>query len=95
MGESSTESWEAGCPDAETLAAFIDGAERDDQLARLSRHLVECERCYETVAATVRFLSRERASDRAPAWALLPAMLTAVGMAIVLTFCLFLLLSGT
>jgi len=66
------------CPDEPTLAAYVDGRLAPDELKRVWSHVVECERCYETVAAAVRFLSgARRVEDIAPQWALLPAMLTA------------------
>ena len=84
------------CPEAETLAAYVDGRLGNDELAGISSHLVECERCYQTVAATVRFLSgRARTESVAPRWALLPALLTATVMAIAMTVCLLLLGQGS
>ena len=81
------------CPGAETLAAYVDGRLGDDKLEEISSHLVDCERCYETVAATVRFLAGAgRAENIAPPLALLPALLTGTVMAIALTVSLLLLL---
>jgi len=86
------------CPSAETLAAYAGGRigpMNDDELAELSHHLVNCERCYETVAATVRVWSGVgRAENIAPPWALLPALLTGTVMALALTVSLLLLLRG-
>jgi len=86
------------CPAAETLAAYVDGRigpMSDDELVEISNHLVECERCYETVAATVRVLSGAgRSENIAPPWALLPALFTGTVMALALTVSLLLLLHG-
>ena len=83
------------CPEAEVLAAYVDGRLGSEDLARISNHLVDCERCYETVAATVRFLSGGARTDNVdPPWALLPALATATVMAIVMTVCLLLLERG-
>jgi hypothetical protein len=80
------------CPDEQTIAAYVDGRLVDEELRALSAHLVECDRCYETVATTVRFLSAGgRTKNFAPPWALAPAMLTALAIAVVLTLCLWLL----
>ncbi len=87
----------ATCPGAETLAAYVDGRlgpMSNDKLAEVSSHLIDCERCYETVAATVRFLGAGRAENFAPPLALLPALLTGTVMAIALTVSLLLLLRG-
>lgn len=84
------------CPEAEKLAAFVDGRLGGDEGAHISNHLVECERCYESVAATVRFLSGgSRVENIAPPWALLPALLTATVMAIVMTISLLYLERGS
>ena len=84
----------ATCPGAETLAAYVDGRIGHDELAEISNHLVDCERCYETVAATVRVFSGVgRTENMAPPLALLPALLTGTVMAIALTVCLLLSLS--
>ena len=81
------------CPGAETLAAYVDGRIGEHELAEISNHLVDCERCYETVAATVRFLARAgRTENIAPPLALLPALLTGTVMALALTLSLLLLL---
>ena len=89
----------ATCPGADTLAAYVDGRigpMSDDRLADISNHLVDCERCYETVAATVRSLSGVgRTENAAPPWALLPALLTGTVMALALTLCLLLLRAGS
>jgi len=86
------------CPGAETLAAYVDGRlgpMSNDKLAEVSSHLIDCERCYETVAATVRFLAGAgRTENIAPPLALLPALLTGTVMAIALTVSLLLLLRG-
>jgi len=81
------------CPDAETLAAFVDGRLENAQIEGLSNHLIDCERCYETVAATARFLAgAAHHEDVAPRLALLPALLTGAVMALMLTVSLLLLL---
>ena len=83
------------CPGAETLAAYVDGRIGDDELTEISNHIVDCARCYETVAATVRVLSGVgRAENIAPPLALLPALLTGTVMAIALAVSLLLLLRG-
>lgn len=41
------------CLDAETLAAFVDGTLEAGERARIERHLVECETCYEALAETL------------------------------------------
>ena len=83
------------CPSAETLAAYVNGRIGEHELAEISNHLVDCERCYENIAATVRVLSGVgRAENIAPPWALLPALLTGTVMAIALTVSLLLLLRG-
>ena len=52
------------CLDAETLAAYVDGRIDDDELAGISNHLIDCERCYQTVAAAARFLvARDRGQN--------------------------------
>jgi len=80
------------CPDNATLAAYIDGRLPASEIPRLSSHLVDCERCYESVAAAVRFLHGvRRVEDIDPPLALLPALATAVVMAIGLTASLLLL----
>ena len=88
----------ATCPGAETLAAYVDGRigpMSDAELAEISNHLVDCERCYETVAATVRALTGVgRTENIAPPLALLPALLTGTVMALALTVSLLLLLRG-
>ncbi len=83
------------CPSAETLAAYVHGRIGEHELAKISNHLVDCERCYETIAATVRALSGVGPTENtAPPWALLPALLTGTVMAIALTVSLLLLLRG-
>ncbi len=82
------------CPGTETLAAYVDGRLGEDKLTEISSHLVDCARCYETVAATVRFLGAGRTENIAPPLALLPALLTGTVMAIALTVSLLLLLRG-
>ena len=88
----------ATCPGAETLAAYVDGRigpMSADELAEISNHIVDCARCYETVAATVRVLSGVgRTENIAPPWALLPALLTGTVLALALTVSLLLLLRG-
>jgi len=84
---------ETTCPSAETLAAYVNGRIGEHELAEISNHVVDCERCYETVAATVRVLSGVgRPENIAPTLALLPALLTGTVMAIALTVSLLLLL---
>ena len=83
------------CPSAETLAAYVNGRIGEHELAEISNHVVDCERCYGTVAAAVRVLSGPgRTENIAPPWALLPALLTGTVMAIALTVSLLLLLRG-
>ncbi|GMR24511.1 MAG: hypothetical protein BMS9Abin37_3063 [Acidobacteriota bacterium] len=83
------------CLSAETLAAYVDGRIGEHQLVEISNHLVDCERCYETVAASVRVLSGVgRTENIAPPWALLPALFTGAVMAVALTVSLLLLLRG-
>ena len=82
------------CPGAETLAAYVNGRIGEHELAEISNHLVDCERCYETVTATVRFLGAGRSENIAPPLALLPALLTGTVMALALTVSLLLLLRG-
>lgn len=78
------------------LAAYVDGRLGSDELARISTHLVDCDRCYETVAATVRFLAGgARTENVAPPWALAPAILTATVMAAAMTIGLLLLGQGS
>ena len=80
------------CPDQETIAAYIDGSLGGDELVGVSNHLTHCDRCYDTVAATVRFLSGRAYTENVnPPWALGPAIVTAVVMAVALTVCLLLL----
>lgn len=83
------------CPSAATLSAYVNGRISEHELAEISNHLVDCERCYENIAATVRILSGAgRTENIAPPWALLPALLTSTVIAIGLTVSLLLLLRG-
>lgn len=80
------------CPEPETLVAYVRDQLNDEELVELSHHLVECERCYGTVAASVRELTAiGRPADIAPAWALAPALMTGTVMAVGLTIALLLL----
>ena len=87
------------CPGAETLAAYVNGRigpMSDDELVEISNHLVDCARCYETVAATARVLSGVgRTENIAPPWALLPALATGAVVALALTIFLLLLGQGS
>lgn len=83
---------ETACPDPDRLAAWVGGRLSASDQKEISDHLVDCERCYGTVAATVRFLGGGGPTDDvAPKWALAPAIVTAVVMASALTVSLLLL----
>lgn len=83
---------ESPCPYAATLVAYVEGHLDDEQLAAVSKHLVDCEQCYETVATRARSLSASwNSADVEPSLALMPALLTATVMAAALTVCLLLL----
>jgi len=90
----STRFGEAPCPDPEALARFVENTLDEEQSSHISNHIVTCERCYDTVAAAARQLLRERHMPApSPPRALLPALATAIVMAIALT--IFLLWATT
>ncbi len=49
-----------GCPDPETLAAFIDGGLEPAERSALETHLGECEACYEVFSESLRFELEEK-----------------------------------
>lgn len=74
------------CPQPEALTGFVENTLDEKQSSHVSNHIVTCERCYDTVAAAARQLLRERQMpDPSPPRALLPALATAIVMAIALT----------
>lgn len=76
------------CPAPEILDAFVHRRTDEETAISVSVHLTRCDACYETVAAEARLSwSRE-----GPEWPLLPALVTAVVLALALTAALFLLL---
>ena len=81
------------CPDEEILIAYVQGHIDDNELAGIANHLIDCERCYATVATKARSLaSRGQTANIAPPFALLPALLTGAVIALILTVSLRLLL---
>ncbi len=57
----------AGCPDAETLAQYVDGTLEPQAHADVQAHLAGCGTCFELVAETARAVSEEgEASTGAP-----------------------------
>src|SRR2546423_3322904 len=81
------------CPDAETLAAYIDGELVREQRERLEEHLAGCAECTAVIAGALRFQGAaearpaRRARWRAPSAAALVAALVAavVGLVVGLT----------
>jgi anti-sigma factor RsiW len=80
------------CPDPATLTAYVTGRIDDAELAAIASHLIDCELCYQTVAAKARSLAFvERTENTEPPLALLPALLTGAVMALALSASLLLL----
>ena len=50
-----------GCPDLETIAAYLDGRLSDRERARVTKHLADCETCYFVIIEA----TRVRATDAA------------------------------
>ena len=48
------------CPGSEDIAALLDGALGDEERARLTEHLANCERCYELFVGGANFLADSR-----------------------------------
>jgi CHAT domain-containing protein/Tfp pilus assembly protein PilF len=67
-------------PEAQTMAAFVDGTLDPKELATVAGHLRECAECRTVVAATARFGSEEAARDTRPprTWWLAAAAIFAV-----------------
>lgn len=80
------------CPDPKTLTAYVTGRIDDAELPAIASHLIDCELCYETVAAQARLLAGSQRTDNEPPLALLPALLTGAVMALALTASLLLLI---
>jgi tetratricopeptide (TPR) repeat protein len=55
-----------GCPDLETIAAYIDGRLEVAPRKAVTAHLSSCEDCYELFSETVRFQKEEGAAARGP-----------------------------
>jgi CHAT domain-containing protein len=53
-----------GCPDLETIAAYVDGRLEAGPREAAAAHLSTCEDCYEVFAETVRFQKEKGAAER-------------------------------
>jgi len=58
--------WASGpeCPDAETLATYIDGRATATERAEIERHLASCEDCYFAFSETVQQQTSHEVNDR-------------------------------
>ncbi|HVT60631.1 MAG TPA: zf-HC2 domain-containing protein [Thermoanaerobaculia bacterium] len=67
------------CPSLEEVAAFLDGTLPEEERARLTRHLADCDSCYELFAGAARSLldtaaaELDEEADRPPAVVVPPA----------------------
>lgn len=52
----------AGCPDAETLAAWSDEGLQDDERVQVEAHVADCARCQMQLATMIRMAPRETAA---------------------------------
>ena len=57
-----------GCPDLETIAAYLDGRLGEDERAAIANHLATCESCYFVFSEAAQINAAVAEPTPVPAW---------------------------